>query len=50
MLNTNTKFSIKHGDRIAQLVISELALLPLKETEELDFSKRGNRGHGSTGR
>ena len=36
MLNPNTRFPIKHGDRIAQLVISELALLPLQETQELD--------------
>ena len=50
MLDSNTKFPIKHGDRIAQLVISKLALLPLKETDQLDFSKRGAGGHGSTGR
>ena len=50
MLNPNTRFPIKHGDRIAQLVISELALLPLQETQELDSSERGTDGHGSTGR
>ena len=40
---------VGHGDRIAQLVITALAELPLVEVEELAPSGRGARGHGSTG-
>ena len=50
MLDPNKTYAIKHEDRIAQLVISKLALLPLIETQELDASGRGLGGHGSSGR
>lgn len=40
---------VRHGDRIAQLVIARLAELPLEETEALTPSARGAGGHGSTG-
>jgi dUTP pyrophosphatase len=43
-------FEIRHGDRIAQLVISRTADLPVLEVEELTQTKRGAGGHGSTGR
>jgi dUTP pyrophosphatase len=41
---------LQHGDRIAQLVISPLARLPVIEVADLTASERGGGGHGSTGR
>lgn len=41
--------TVHNGDRIAQLVISRLADLPLVEATELSPSERGAGGHGSTG-
>jgi len=43
-------FEIRNGDRIAQLVITRLAELPLEEATELLATDRGDGGHGSTGR
>jgi len=40
---------IRHGDRIAQLVVAPLAELPVVEVEALTPSDRGSGGHGSTG-
>ena len=42
-------FVIAEGDRIAQLVIQEVAFLPLTETASLDDTSRGAGGFGSTG-
>ena len=50
LFNPAMDFEIKHGDRIAQLVISKLADLPPIEVEELTPTGRGAGGHGSTGR
>lgn len=41
---------VHNGDRIAQLVISRSADIPLEEVAELAESERGVGGHGSTGR
>ena len=49
LFNPNATFEIKHGDRIAQMVVSQVADLPLVEVEELSSTKRGSGGHGSTG-
>ena len=49
-LGRGSSFEIRHGDRIAQLVISKLADLPVEEAEELSGTERGHQGHGSTGR
>lgn len=43
-------FEVRHGDRIAQLVITQLADLPIEEVSELSPTERGSGGHGSTGR
>jgi dUTP pyrophosphatase len=43
-------FSIKPGDRIAQLVIAPVAQAELVEVAELDETERGAGGFGSTGR
>ena len=50
LFNPNATFEIKHGDRIAQMVISRVADLPLVEVEELSPTERGSGGHGSTGK
>ncbi len=48
-LGRGSSFDIRHGDRIAQLVVSKLADLPVEEAEELSGTERGPQGHGSTG-
>jgi len=40
---------ISNGDRIAQMVISPVALPQIEITENLSESKRGKNGFGSTG-
>jgi dUTP pyrophosphatase len=40
---------VRHGDRIAQLIVSRLADLRIEEVDELTPSARGASGHGSTG-
>ena len=45
---SNTEFSIKRGDRIAQLVIAPVVHARLDEVDELPKTKRGTRGFGST--
>jgi dUTP pyrophosphatase len=50
LLSPDTSFEIKHGDRIAQMVITKLANLPLVQVDELTPTERGRGGHGSTGR
>lgn len=42
--------TIRHGDRIAQLVISPVARMPIREVETLDETARGEGGFGSTGK
>jgi dUTP pyrophosphatase len=48
-LGQGNSFEVKHGDRIAQLVVSRLADLRMEEVEELSPTERGPKGHGSTG-
>ena len=40
---------IRHGDRVAQLVIAPVAHTPIEETDSLDETTRGAGGFGSTG-
>jgi dUTP pyrophosphatase len=42
-------FEVADGDRIAQLVVSQLADIEWQETDALDDTARGTGGHGSTG-
>lgn len=42
-------FSINHGDRIAQMVISEVKQAILIEADELEDTERAGGGFGSTG-
>lgn len=43
-------FTVKNGDRIAQMVIAECALPQLLVCDALDDTPRGSGGFGSTGR
>ena len=43
-------FEVKRGERIAQLVPAQVQRAVLIEVEELDDTKRGSGGFGSTGR
>jgi dUTP diphosphatase len=45
-----SSFTIRRGDRIAQLVIAPVTQANWVETEKLDETKRGTRGFGSSGR
>lgn len=42
-------FTIRHGDRIAQMVIAPVSQCLLIEVDSLDMTKRGSGGFGSTG-
>jgi dUTP pyrophosphatase len=42
-------FPIRHGDRIAQMVIAPIVQLQIKESENLTETERGEGGFGSTG-
>jgi dUTP pyrophosphatase len=44
-----TPIKLRRGDRIAQLVIQQVATAAFVEVEELPDSSRGAGGHGSTG-
>lgn len=49
VFGSRTEHVVRHGDRIAQLVVAPLADLPVLEVEALTPSERGAAGHGSTG-
>ena len=42
--------TVKHGDRIAQLIIMPVVMAEYIETDELSETKRGSGGFGSTGK
>ncbi len=43
-------FRISSGDRIAQLVVSKVYFAEMKESDELNYSNRGDGGFGHTGK
>ena len=45
-----SKYEVKAGDKIAQLVIVPCVLLPLEQVDSLGKTARGDGGFGSTGR
>jgi dUTP pyrophosphatase len=47
---SNKRFVIRHGDRIAQLVVAPVARATWEAVEALSDSVRGAGGFGSTGR
>ena len=46
---SNEVFSVKNGDRIAQLIIAKHTAVVWEEAEQLEDSSRGFAGFGSTG-
>jgi dUTP pyrophosphatase len=44
------KFTIKRGDRIAQLVVSKVYIAKLAQSDDLTQSPRGKGGFGHTGK
>ncbi|MGN6752334.1 MAG: dUTP diphosphatase [Intrasporangium sp.] len=42
-------FTIRRGDRIAQLVVQPVVRARFLEVDSLDATQRGDTGHGSTG-
>ena len=46
----NKKFKVENGLRIAQMVLCPVIKASLQEAEELEETKRGSGGFGSTGR
>ena len=50
MFASRSSHTIRHGDRIAQLVIAPVAQLEVEEAQDLSPTERGPGGHGSTGR
>lgn len=47
--NSKKPFTVKHGDRIAQMIIEKIINPVFVETDVLDSTERGDRGFGSTG-
>lgn len=47
---SENSYTIKPGDRIAQLLIMKVENLPIKEVKALDSTDRGDQGFGSTGK
>ena len=43
-------FTVKRGDRIAQMVVAPVSAVVFHQKETLDDTARGDGGHGSTGR
>ncbi|HEV3264472.1 MAG TPA: dUTP diphosphatase, partial [Acidimicrobiales bacterium] len=52
LINTDpdADYEVHRGDRIAQLVIQQVAQAVFTEVDELSSSQRGLGGFGSTGR
>ena len=46
---SNEQYTIKNGDRIAQMIISKHERVDLKEVDVLDDTDRGDGGFGHTG-
>ena len=43
------EIKLKKGYKVAQLILEQIALLPVEEVEQLDDTVRGQGGFGSTG-
>jgi dUTP pyrophosphatase len=48
-LDAREKFTVKRGDRIAQLVVQRVEDVAWQVVDSLDATDRGAGGHGSTG-
>ena len=49
VFGSRSEHRVRHGDRIAQLVVTRLATVSVEEVDALSVSERGAGGHGSTG-
>lgn len=47
--HSNVEFKIEKGFRIAQFILEECRVVPIKEVQALDETTRGDKGFGSTG-
>lgn len=47
--HSDTDFPIRQSDRIAQLILEQIAMVPVEEVSELPSTERGEGGFGSTG-
>lgn len=47
--NSKNPFTVKQGDRIAQMIIEKIMNPIFVETDVLDSTNRGDKGFGSTG-
>lgn len=47
---TDKAYTVKRNDRIAQLLIQPVVLVPFELVDELEQTERGHCGFGSTGR
>ncbi len=47
---SSEEYTVTPGERVAQLVISPVSLMPAVEAEELSETDRGHGGFGSTGK
>jgi len=47
---SNEPFTLRRGDRVAQLVVAAVPAVVLEEVEVLEETSRGGNGFGSTGR
>lgn len=45
-----TPYTIQPGERVAQMVVMPVSMMPVEEVEELDVTARGAGGFGSTGK
>jgi dUTP pyrophosphatase len=48
-LDPSESFTVRRGDRIAQLVVQRVSRARFVEVDSLDTTRRGDTGHGSTG-
>ncbi|GAB3436651.1 dUTP diphosphatase [Phycicoccus ginsengisoli] len=48
-LDPTEPFTVRRGDRIAQLVVQQVARVEFVEVDSLDDSSRGDTGHGASG-
>ena len=47
---SDNEYTVKNGDRIAQMVIAPVVMADIEEVSELDETERAAGGFGSTGR
>jgi dUTP pyrophosphatase len=48
-LDTHEPFTVRRGDRIAQLVVQRVAVAEFTEVDSLSETVRGDTGHGASG-